>query len=260
MAVPKRRTSRSNTHSRRSQWKATPLTLAKCQRGHVISPHTACTDLWPLRRPPGHRRLSRCAPPRSGPRIAVDLLGGDAGPDVVVDGVLDGRPPLARAAAAAGGTAGRGLRPADFAGALSSCWMMRPAGITIVAAMQRIGMDEDPVRAVRARRDATVRVAARLVRDGLADATVIGGLHRRCDGCGAFHARAAPRRHPTAACGGDPGASGAGDPPRRRCHCGGRPGPAVAIRAGRRRICPGASWHRRAVGRAAVCRIRAGEG
>lgn len=42
MAVPKRRTSRSNTHSRRSQWKATAPQLAKCQRGHVIRPHTAC--------------------------------------------------------------------------------------------------------------------------------------------------------------------------------------------------------------------------
>ena len=30
MAVPKRRTSRSNTRSRRSQWKATAPTLAPC--------------------------------------------------------------------------------------------------------------------------------------------------------------------------------------------------------------------------------------
>ena len=42
MAVPKRRTSRANTHSRRSQWKASAPTLAKCPRGHVILPHTAC--------------------------------------------------------------------------------------------------------------------------------------------------------------------------------------------------------------------------
>ncbi|WP_457064637.1 MULTISPECIES: 50S ribosomal protein L32 [unclassified Modestobacter] len=31
MAVPKRRTSRSNTRSRRSQWKATPVQLARIQ-------------------------------------------------------------------------------------------------------------------------------------------------------------------------------------------------------------------------------------
>lgn len=36
-------------------------------------------------------------------------------------------------------------------------------------------MDEDPARAVRAKRDATVRVAARLVRDGAAHATVSVG-------------------------------------------------------------------------------------
>ncbi|ABD12955.1 50S ribosomal protein L32 [Frankia sp. CcI156] len=42
MAVPKRRTSRSNTRSRRSQWKAKVPTLAKCSRGHVIRPHTVC--------------------------------------------------------------------------------------------------------------------------------------------------------------------------------------------------------------------------
>ncbi len=43
MAVPKRRTSRSNTHSRRSQWKTSAPQLAKCDRGHVILAHTACT-------------------------------------------------------------------------------------------------------------------------------------------------------------------------------------------------------------------------
>ncbi len=47
--------------------------------------------------------------------------------------------------------------------------------VRLVNASQRIGMDEDPVRAVRAKRDASVRVAARLVRDGLADATVSVG-------------------------------------------------------------------------------------
>ena len=42
MAVPKRRTSRSNTHSRRSQWKTKAPQLAKCDRGHVIVAHQAC--------------------------------------------------------------------------------------------------------------------------------------------------------------------------------------------------------------------------
>jgi glycerol-3-phosphate acyltransferase PlsX len=47
--------------------------------------------------------------------------------------------------------------------------------ITVVGATQRIAMGEDPVRAVRSRRDASVRVASRLVRDGQADATVSVG-------------------------------------------------------------------------------------
>ena len=47
--------------------------------------------------------------------------------------------------------------------------------LTTVAATQVVGMDEDPARAVRAKRDATVRVGARLVRDGGADALVSVG-------------------------------------------------------------------------------------
>ena len=44
MPVPKRRTSRSNTHSRRSQWKAAPITLVKTiENGKVTYslPHRA---------------------------------------------------------------------------------------------------------------------------------------------------------------------------------------------------------------------------
>lgn len=44
MAVPKRRMSRSNTRSRRSQWKATPTTLtATVESGEVVyaRPHQA---------------------------------------------------------------------------------------------------------------------------------------------------------------------------------------------------------------------------
>jgi large subunit ribosomal protein L32 len=44
VAVPKRKMSRSNTRSRRSQWKATTPTLVTCERGHTKLPHTACPD------------------------------------------------------------------------------------------------------------------------------------------------------------------------------------------------------------------------
>ena len=45
MAVPKRRTSRSNTRSRRSQWKTSAPTLVTCSNracGQPKLPHIAC--------------------------------------------------------------------------------------------------------------------------------------------------------------------------------------------------------------------------
>lgn len=91
-------------------------------------------------------------------------MGGDEAPAVVVDGallvaderpdievVLVGPPDVAAEALAARGAADR---------------------LAVVPASEVVGMGDDPARAVRAKRDATVRVAARLVRDGDADATV----------------------------------------------------------------------------------------
>ncbi len=100
----------------------------------------------------------------SGVRVALDLMGGDRAPEAVVDGallaldeqpglevVLVGRPDVATALLAERGAAGR---------------------CAVAAASQVVGMDEDPARAVRSKRDASVRVAARLVRDGGAQAMV----------------------------------------------------------------------------------------
>ena len=45
MAVPKRRMSRSNTRSRRANWKAAPVTLVACENRACRAkkpPHTAC--------------------------------------------------------------------------------------------------------------------------------------------------------------------------------------------------------------------------
>ena len=43
MAVPKRKMSRSNTRSRRAQWKAAPVTLVECSNCHAQKlPHAAC--------------------------------------------------------------------------------------------------------------------------------------------------------------------------------------------------------------------------
>jgi glycerol-3-phosphate acyltransferase PlsX len=102
-------------------------------------------------------------------RVAVDLLGGDGAPAAVVDGVL-----LALAADPDLTVALVG--PSDVAGAeLAARGAPERARLHLVQASEVVGMDEDPARAVRAKRDATVRVAAALVRDGVADATVSVG-------------------------------------------------------------------------------------
>jgi large subunit ribosomal protein L32 len=47
VAVPKRRTSRSNTRSRRAQWKTTAPALAPCPNracGKLKPPHIACPN------------------------------------------------------------------------------------------------------------------------------------------------------------------------------------------------------------------------
>src|SRR5258708_9599609 len=97
-------------------------------------------------------------------RIAVDAMGGDKGAQVVAQGVVDAarrseahfllvgdpdilEPELAR------------LRP-------------RPANVEVVAARQIIEMTEQPVEAFRKKPDASVIVAAQLVRDGKADGLV----------------------------------------------------------------------------------------
>ncbi|HEX2804951.1 MAG TPA: 50S ribosomal protein L32 [Kineosporiaceae bacterium] len=43
MAVPKRKMSRSNTHSRRAQWKASAPAYSTCKRCRSVKlPHVAC--------------------------------------------------------------------------------------------------------------------------------------------------------------------------------------------------------------------------
>jgi glycerol-3-phosphate acyltransferase PlsX len=99
-------------------------------------------------------------------RVALDAMGGDHAPAAVVAGavrahvdhgvdvVLVGRPDaVTRALADVGAT---GLLP-------------------IVPAADVIGMREDPAIGLRAKPDASIRVAARLVADGKADALVSAG-------------------------------------------------------------------------------------
>jgi phosphate acyltransferase len=89
-------------------------------------------------------------------RIAVDAMGGDRAPDEIVAGALE--------------AASAGITPV----------LVGPAGIDtggleLVEAPTTIGMDEKPGEAVRAKRDSSLVVACRLVREERADAAVSAG-------------------------------------------------------------------------------------
>jgi glycerol-3-phosphate acyltransferase PlsX len=100
-------------------------------------------------------------------RVAVDLLGGDHAPEAVVDGCLlatEEDHDIGVTLVGPVATAEQLLADRGRSGALA-----------VVAADQVVEMHEDPARAIRAKRNATVRVAARLVRDRAADALVSVG-------------------------------------------------------------------------------------
>jgi glycerol-3-phosphate acyltransferase PlsX len=101
-------------------------------------------------------------------RIAVDLLGGDDAPAVVVDGVLaalGADPLLTVLLAAPRADAERAIAAAPAA--------VRPR-LGFVRSAEAVPMDGAAL-AVRAQRDATVRVALRALRDGDADGVVTIG-------------------------------------------------------------------------------------
>jgi phosphate acyltransferase len=101
-------------------------------------------------------------------RVALDLLGGDSAPQSVVDGALLVLQETDDVALTLVG-------PVDLAQSLLAGRPHDASRLSLVPASQVVGMDEDPARAVRSKRDATVRVAARLVRDDRADALVSVG-------------------------------------------------------------------------------------
>jgi glycerol-3-phosphate acyltransferase PlsX len=94
--------------------------------------------------------------------IAVDAMGGDSAPREIVEGALmahaDGVPVIL----------------VGDMGVIGGILDGR-ADIPIVAASQVIGFHDDPAHALREKKDASIAVAARLVRDGGADAVVSAG-------------------------------------------------------------------------------------
>ena len=97
------------------------------------------------------------------PRVVVDAMGGDHAPLEVVRGAID---------AASDGV--DVLLVGDQA-QIAPVLERFDADLPVVHASEVVGMGEDPSRAVRDKRDASIMVAARLVKDGEAEAMVSAG-------------------------------------------------------------------------------------
>jgi phosphate acyltransferase len=103
----------------------------------------------------------------SGPvRVAVDAMGGDHAPEEVVVGAVEWARANPGAQLLLVGDESR-LTP-FIEGAL-------PLTVSIVHASESVAMDEQPAAAIRSKRDASINVCMRLVREGRADAVVTAG-------------------------------------------------------------------------------------
>jgi glycerol-3-phosphate acyltransferase PlsX len=90
------------------------------------------------------------------PRIAVDAMGGDRGPEAVVEGALAAR--------------ADGIEPVIFGPA-----GLDTRGLTLVPTTQVVGMHEKPADAFRTKEDSSLVRAVKAVADGEADAVVSPG-------------------------------------------------------------------------------------
>jgi len=97
------------------------------------------------------------------PTIAVDAMGGDSAPDEVVRGAVVAQ------------EAGHDVVLVGDADRVSPILEKLDADVPVEHAGQVIEMDDDPARAIREKKDASVLVAARLVASGDADALVSAG-------------------------------------------------------------------------------------
>ena len=131
--------------------------------------------------------------------IAVDAMGGDHAPSTEVDGAI-------RAARSLGVKVILVGREDALREELSRHEDASALPIQIVHASERVTMEDSAAKAVRGKRDSSIRVACRLVRDGVAAGPGLGGQHRRGHGhrqAGAGHAarrgpaRAGVRAFPT---------------------------------------------------------------
>jgi len=97
--------------------------------------------------------------------IALDVMGGDHAPEAIVRGALDAAPLLRTKVLLVGDeTKFQHLLPKQL-----------PANIELVHASQSVEMEEKPLDAYRKKKDSSLMVAARLVKEGHAQAMVSAG-------------------------------------------------------------------------------------
>jgi glycerol-3-phosphate acyltransferase PlsX len=107
------------------------------------------------------------------PRIAVDAMGGDRGPQAVVEGALAARSDA--------------IEPVIFGSA-----GLDTGGLPLVPTTQVVGMDEKPADAFRTKTDSSLVRAIRAVADGEADAFVSPGNTGAILAAGLVHLRRVP--------------------------------------------------------------------
>ena len=116
--------------------------------------------------------------PNSKPRIAVDAMGGDFGPRMVVPGALH--------AAKAGQAEVILVGDQDAIAAELARRDVKGLPISVVHASQVVEMDEKPSEAMRRKKDSSIQVACNLVRDGAADGLISAGHSGATLACAMF--------------------------------------------------------------------------
>ncbi len=111
------------------------------------------------------------------PRIAVDVMGGDFGPQIAVPGAVD---------AAREGIAVALVGDEDRINQELARFDVEGLDITVVHASQVVEMDDKPADALRRKKDSSIQVACRLVKKGEADGVVSAGNSGATVACGMF--------------------------------------------------------------------------
>src|SRR2546427_11686998 len=121
-------------------------------------------------------------------KIAVDAMGGDFGPAVVVEGAVAACREFGLASVRVGARAAIEREIARLGA--------RDLPVSVRHASQVVGMAESPSQALRRKRDSSLRVAAELVKEGECGAIVSAGNNATAMAIGRFRLGGPPRGEP----------------------------------------------------------------